>query len=152
MQVRREQAICCIGRVVGWFEPHHERRATMKARAVMLFCHLLVVVPLFASARLSTDVIVMQNGDRLTGEVKALNGGTLYVSLPYVIQTLSVDWTKVERLESKQLFIVKTEDGTVYRGVLNSRETAAHRPIEIEIAETPEKKSAISSERVVNVS
>lgn len=124
----------------------------MKARAIILFCHLLVVVPLFASARESTDVVVMQNGDRLTGEVKALNAGVLYVSLPYVIQTLSVDWTKVARLESKQLFIVKTEDGTVYKGVLNSRETGGRRPIDIEIAETPEKNAVINSARVVNVS
>ena len=124
----------------------------MKARAVILFCHLLFILPLFASARESTDVIVMHNGDRFTGEVKALNAGVLYVSLPYVIQTLSVDWTKVARLESKQLFIVKTEDGTVYKGVLNSRETGAGRPIEIEIAETPEKNAVINSARVVNVS
>jgi hypothetical protein len=124
----------------------------MKARAIILFCHLLVVVPLFASARESSDVIVMKNGDRLTGRVKALSGGVLYVSLPYVIQTLSVDWSKVARLESKQLFIVKTEGGNVYRGVLNSRETGAGRPIEIEIAETPEKNAVINSERVVDVS
>lgn len=124
----------------------------MKARAVILFCQLLVVVPSFASARESTDVVVMQNGDRLTGEVKALDAGVLYVSLPYVIQTLSVDWTKVARLESKQLFIVKTEDGTVYRGMLTSRESGGGKPIDIEIAEAPEKKAVISSEKVVNVS
>ena len=124
----------------------------MKIIAIILFCYLLFFLPLSASARESTDVIVMQNGDRLTGEVKALNAGVLYVSLPYVIQTLSVDWSKVARLESKQLFIVKTEDGTVYRGVLNSRETKAGRPIEIEIAETPVKNAVISSARVVDVS
>lgn len=121
----------------------------MKTRSVILFCHLLVVVPLFA--RENTDVVVMENGDRLTGEVKALDGGVLYVSLPYVIQTLSLNWSKVVRLESRQLLIVKTEDGTVYEGVLNSSETAS-RPIKIEISETPEKKAVISSTQVVNVS
>jgi hypothetical protein len=124
----------------------------MKMRAIILFRHLLFVLPIFASARKSTDVIVMQNGDRLTGEVKALNAGVLYVSLPYVIQTLSVDWSKVARLESKQLFFVKTENGNVFRGVLNSRKTGAGRPIEIEIAETPVKNTVINSARVVNVS
>lgn len=124
----------------------------MKTRAVILFCHLLVVLPLLGSARKSTDVIVMQNGDRFTGEVKALDAGVLYVSLPYVIQTLSVDWLKVARLESKQLFLVRTENGTVYKGVLNSHATGAGRPIEIEIAETPEKKAVINSTRIVNVS
>ena len=124
----------------------------MKIRPVILFCHLLIALPSFASARESTDVIVMQNGDRFTGEVKALNAGVLYVSLPYVIQTLSVDWSRVARLESKQLFLVKAEDGTVYKGVLNSRAIGAGRPTEIEIAETPEKKAVINSARVVNVS
>lgn len=122
----------------------------MKTRAVILICHLLLVVPLFA--RENTDVIVMQNGDRLTGEVKALDGGVLYVSLPYVVQTLSLDWTKVAQIESHQLFFVKTEDGTVYEGVLNGHETAHGRPIEIEIAETPVKTAVVSSARVVNVS
>lgn len=82
----------------------------MKIRAIPFF-HLLLVLPLFASARKSSDVIVMQNGDRLTGEVKALNAGVLYVSLPYVIQTLSVDWSKVARLETKQLIFVKMSLG-----------------------------------------
>jgi Protein of unknown function, DUF481 len=144
------QPVCyCIERA-GLSNPSRKGGATMKTRAVIFICHLLVVVPLFA--RESTDVIVMQNGDRLTGEVKALDGGVLYVSLPYVVQTLSVDWTKVARLESHQLFFVKTEDGTVYEGVLNSRETGGGRPTEIEIAETPAKTEVISSTRVVNVS
>src|SRR5215470_510909 len=46
----------------------------------------------------------MKNGDHLTCEIKGLNGGVLYVGLPYVIQTLSVDWSKVDHLESKQMF------------------------------------------------
>ena len=98
----------------------------MNLRAAILCFNLLLALPLFA--RESTDVIVMRNGDHLTGQIKALNGGVLYVGLPYVIQTLSVDWSKVAHLESKQLFIVKTEDGSVYNGTLNSSETAPRPP------------------------
>jgi hypothetical protein len=58
----------------------------------------------------------MKNGDRMTGQVKGLDAGVLYVSLPYVVQTFSLDWSQVARLESKQLFIVKIADGSVYRG------------------------------------
>jgi hypothetical protein len=36
-----------------------------------------------------------------------------------------VDWSQVARLESKQLFIVKAEDGSVYRGTLNTVDTPA---------------------------
>jgi hypothetical protein len=61
---------------------------------------LLLAAPVLA--RESTDVIVMENGDRITCEVKGLSGGVLSVSPPYVIQTISVDWSQVARLESKQ--------------------------------------------------
>ena len=58
----------------------------------------------------------MNNGDRITGEVKGLNGGVLYINPSYILGTISVDWSKVSRLESKQLFLVKIEDGSVYNG------------------------------------
>ena len=105
----------------------------MKIRTAILCAHLLFALPLFA--RESTDVIVMRNGDHFTGTIKALYGGVLYVGIPYIIQTVSIDWTKVARLESNQLFIVKTEDGSVYNGTLSSVESAAGRPIEIRVTE-----------------
>src|SRR5260370_26822788 len=122
----------------------------MNIRAAILCSDLLLALPLLA--RESNDVIVMRNGDHLTGQIKALNGGVLYVGLPYVIQTLSVDWSKVAHLESKQLFIVKTEDGSVYNGTLNSSETVAGRPIEVRVTETPEKEVKLNSAKIVDVS
>jgi putative salt-induced outer membrane protein YdiY len=121
----------------------------MNVRIAILSFWLLFAFPL--SARESTDVIVMKNGDHLTCEIKGLSAGVLYVSLPYVIQTLSVDWSKVDRLESKQLFLVKTEDGLVYRGILNSMETKAGRPLEIQVAEAPHKNVVLDSSRIVEV-
>jgi hypothetical protein len=105
----------------------------MIIRAAILSCYLLFALPLFA--RESTDVIVMRNGDHITGTIKALYGGVLYFGIPYIIETVSVDWTKVARLESNQLFIVKTEDGSVYNGTLSSIETPGGRPIEIRVTE-----------------
>ncbi|HEX8797802.1 MAG TPA: DUF481 domain-containing protein [Terriglobales bacterium] len=122
----------------------------MNIRVAILGIALLLAAPLLA--RENTDVIVMKNGDRLTGQVKGLYQGVLYFSLSYVVSTLSVDWSKVVRLESKQLFIVKVEDGSVYTGTLNTAETPAGRPLEIQVAETPEKKVVLDSSRIVDVS
>ena len=60
-------------------------------RAVILSYVFLLAVPLFA--RESTDVIIMKNGDRLTGEIKGLNAGVLYMSMRYILGTSSVQWS-----------------------------------------------------------
>lgn len=122
----------------------------MKGRvAAIFFFHLLLTLPIYAGP--STDVLVMKNGDHMTCQIKGLSGGVLYVSLPYVIQTLSVDWSQVARLESKQLFLIKTEDGSVFRGTLATAEREGGRPVAIEVAVAPHKKVVLESPDVVDV-
>jgi hypothetical protein len=121
----------------------------MNIRAPILCIALLLSAPLLA--RESTDVIVMKNGDHITCEVKGLNGGVLYINPSYILGTISVDWSKVARLESKQLFIVKTENGSVYTGTLNTAETPDGHPMKIQVGETPEKKVVLDSSMIVDV-
>ena len=110
---------------------------------------LFVAAPVLA--RDSTDLIVMKNGDHLTGEVKGLDAGVLYVSMSYILGTSSLDWSKVARLESKQLFIVKTQDGSVYKGTLNTSEAEGGRPVKIEVVEAPEKQTGIDRSQIVEM-
>ena len=121
----------------------------MKIRWTTLTLLLGLATPLWA--REKTDVVVMKNGDHLTCEIKALNAGTLYLSLDYVVQTISLDWSKVERLESKQLFLVKTTDGSVYRGTLDSAPGTAGRPIEIKVLEADDKEATLSQNDLVQM-
>jgi hypothetical protein len=107
-----------------------------------------LAAPLFA--RESTDVIVMKNGDRLTGEIKGLNAGVLYVSMQYILGTSSVQWSYVARLESKQLFLVKTEGGAVYTGTLSTTDTPSGRPMEITVTESSGKE-VIQRSRIVEM-
>ena len=121
----------------------------MNIRALILSSALLVAVPLFA--RENTDVLVMKNGDRMTCQVKGLDTGVLYVSFDYIDGTTSVQWSKVARLESKQLFIVKTQDGSVYTGRLNTPETPAGQPVKIQVVETPDNEVVINSSQIVKM-
>jgi hypothetical protein len=122
----------------------------MKIRTFTVCCILLFAVPLYA--REKSDVIVMNNGDRLTGEIKGLDSGVLYVSFDYILGTSSVDWSKVNHLESKQQFLVKAEDGSVYTGTLKTAESSGgSRPIKIEITEAPEKSVVVEQTRIVVV-
>jgi len=121
----------------------------MNIRAVILCSMLLLAAPLLA--RDKTDVIVMKNGDRLTGEIKGLDSGVLYVSMDYILGTSSVQWSKVHHLESSQLFLVKTQDGSTYTGTLSTAETPGERPMKIEIVEGPEQKVVIERSRIVKI-
>jgi hypothetical protein len=117
-------------------------------RVVLLSSALALTAPLFA--RKNTDVLVMKNGDRLTCQVKGLDQGVLYVSLDYAAQTISVDWSKVARIESNQLFIVKAEDGTVYRGTLRTAESPARQPV-IEVLAPPKERVTLDRSRIVGL-
>ena len=86
----------------------------MNLRTIFLFAALLAVAPL--PAREKSDVIVMKNGDKITCEVKGLSSNTLYISVDYILNTLSVDWTKVDHIESKQLFLIRTQDANGVHG------------------------------------
>ena len=97
--------------------------------------------PLFA--RDKTDILVMKNGDHMTCEVKGLDQGVLYVSFDYIDGTTSVDWSKVLRLESKQLFVVKTASGEVYSGTLKTPEKPADQPVKIEVMASAAHEAAV---------
>lgn len=121
----------------------------MNIAATILCSTLLFTLPLFA--REKSDVIVMNNGDCFTGEIKSLDSGVLYVNLDYIDGTSSVQWSKVQHLESKQLFVVKTEDGSVYSGTLHTMESPAGRPIHIEITESPERAETVEQSQIVDL-
>ena len=101
-------------------------------------------------ARDKTDVLVMRNGDHITCEVKGLDAGVLYISIDYVDGTTQVDWSKVAKLESKQLFVVKTEDGSVYTGELRTEESGPNRPVQIKVL-LAEQEEVVNRSQVVRM-
>jgi uncharacterized protein DUF481 len=123
-------------------------QSVVNIQAVILSCVFFSGTSLFALE--SSDVIVMKNGDRLTGEIKGLSAGVLYISIDYILGTSSVEWSKVTHLESKQLFVVKTEDGSAYTGTLKTTNTPGGRPMEIAVAEAS-GKAVIESPEIVQM-
>ena len=104
------------------------------------------------AARESTDVIIMKNGDRFTCTIKRLEAGVLYVGLDYADGDVSLDWTKVARIESKQLFIVKTQDGLVITGGLRTSPSAdANAATKVQVAETVQKSVIIDKAQIVDL-
>ena len=94
---------------------------------------LVVIVILFSSltvlAKNVDDVVVLKNGDRLTGEIKGLQSGELRVKSDYMAEAVRLDWARVERLESKSTFMIWLVDGKLVTDVMrlvpaNSSEVA----------------------------
>ncbi len=64
------------------------------------------------------DLVIMKNEDRLTGEVKKLEHGVLYVDLDYVSGSIGLDWLKVERVQSSGGFQVVLKNGERVAGTI----------------------------------
>jgi putative salt-induced outer membrane protein YdiY len=65
-----------------------------------------------------TDVVVMKNGDKFTGEIKKLENGILYFKAEYMVDAVQLDWARVERLDSQDPFNVSLISGKRMIGVI----------------------------------
>lgn len=75
---------------------------------------LLLACPLFAKRK--DDVVIMQNGDRFTGEIKGLQRGELVFKSDYMTDSVHLDWKRVKELESKDTYIVTLQSGARVTG------------------------------------
>ncbi len=122
---------------------------TMKCRLLIASLAFLIVTPLIG--REKDDVVVMKNGDRMTCQIKGLSSGALYISLDYVDGTIEVQWSKVARVESNHLFIVKTQDGSVYEGTISTAEPVAGEPMKLQVAESLGRKVVLERPRIIDM-
>ena len=116
---------------------------------ILLLLSTFLVLPLLG--RPKTDTIVMKNGDHFTCEIKQLDQGVLYVGFDYVDGTVSMDWRKVARIDSTQLFLVHTQDGTIYEGTLRTPTTPAEEPVKIDIIGTPESHETVDRRQIIQM-
>jgi len=122
----------------------------MNTRTVTL-CALLLASAIPVSASSKTDVVVLKNGDHLTCEIKTLTSGILYVSLGYALGTISVNWTEVAQLNSGQVFYVKTDNGSLYRGTLGSTVDSTNGTMNIEVSDGTNQKVLLEKSRVIEM-
>jgi Protein of unknown function, DUF481 len=84
-----------------------------------LFVQTLLLALLIASssiswAKRSDDVVILRNGDRMTGQIKGLQYGELRFKASYMADAVRLDWSKVERLESKDRYHIYLTDGKLF--------------------------------------
>jgi Protein of unknown function, DUF481 len=86
-------------------------------QAFRAFLFLSVVTCLCSSAQAQRkDVVIMNNGDRFTGEVKSLKNGLLYVRMAYVSSNVGLDWNQVQSVQSSATFQIVLNSGRRVEG------------------------------------
>jgi hypothetical protein len=99
-----------------------------------------------------TDVVYLKNGDHITCEIKSLSAGVLNISVDYLSGTIEVEWAEVVRLESPQLFIIKTADGSAYAGKISTADLGKDHPIEFQVALTSGGEVRIAKSEIAEMS
>jgi putative salt-induced outer membrane protein YdiY len=69
-----------------------------------------------------TDVVVLVNGDTITGEIKSLEYNQLKLGTDHM-GTVYIEWDKIASLKSDQFLLLERTDGTRYYGQLVAAET-----------------------------
>src|SRR5688572_12604213 len=83
--------------------------------AALLTC----AFPAHAANRDNTDVIVLKNGDRITGEIEQLEYGLLRLSTDDM-GTINIEWSAIASIESKYVFDVQVVGGLRHSGLIDT--------------------------------
>jgi len=103
-------------------------------RKTMALIAALTTISMPAIAADNTDIVIFDNGDRLTGEFKSLERGRLRFKTD-ATDTITIEWDNVAFLKSNQNIQVETEDGVRYLGHLSA--TTGEKRIVVETSSGP---------------
>ncbi|HET9693198.1 MAG TPA: DUF481 domain-containing protein [Steroidobacteraceae bacterium] len=99
---------------MGFLQAGACRRACALLACVAAWC-MLHAVPACAAPK--TDVIMLRNGDRITGEIKSLEHNQLKLSTAHM-GTVYIEWDKIAQVETNQYLLLERIDGSRYYGQL----------------------------------
>lgn len=102
--------------------------------AALILILMVLACPAFGKRK--DDVVVMKNGDRFTGEIKSLEQGELIFKSDYMKDSVHLDWTRVERLDSRDSFIVTLSSGNRVTGNIGRAAATGESGGEFQIVES----------------
>ena len=94
---------------------HHRRGHSPWFSFLVLLATVSITAP--AHARSKTDLVFLRNGDRITGEIKALSRGILQLGTDD-IGTIKIEWEDIDSLASVYQFRVEDQDAAKFFGTI----------------------------------
>jgi len=113
---------------------------------------LLIALLGFCSSALAdnSDVVIMESGDRITGEVKSLVSGQLELKTDYM-GTVYIDWVDILELVSDNGQQIELSNGDRLVGTLGKLPEKQNEEIELIIVHTDEGPIEVDSTEVVRM-
>ncbi|MEM1142889.1 MAG: DUF481 domain-containing protein [Pseudomonadota bacterium] len=96
--------------------------AALAGSSFRLMVLLFLFSPLFALAHLKTDVVILNNGDRVTGEIKSLLDGRLSLSTDSM-GTVAIEWKDIDSLRSDYNYELRLSNGERHFGKIVGQAT-----------------------------
>src|ERR1019366_8182347 len=109
-----------------------------RASRIFLFAALLACLCSPAQAK-RKDVVIMNNGDHFTGEVKKLQNGLLYLETDYVSTNIGLDWNQVQSVESTATYRIVLNNGRRFEGKIEKTPGAKANTEDFMIREASEE-------------
>ena len=81
-----------------------------RKRSLLLFTLIIFFLVTALNARAKTDLVILENGDNIHGEIKSLERGVLTLSTDWM-GTIQVEWIHIQEIRSEFVFEVVLSDG-----------------------------------------
>lgn len=118
------------------------RIACLRLHRRWMLLWLVLITPAYAA---KTDVVMLANGDAVTGEIKSLDFGSLRYSTDSM-GTVQIDWEDIVSVSSEQSLQIELVDGTRYFGSVQR----ADEGYQLRII-TPTSQADVSMRRIVRM-
>ncbi len=93
--------------------------------------------PLFSIAGPKTDTVYLYNGDRITGEIKRLEYGILFLKTDG-LGTLKIEFDRIKTFYSKDQFVVLVSNGLRFFGSIDTSGTPGYVNLKVKSFTIPE--------------
>lgn len=117
------------------------------ANRVLLFAPVVALFCTPAPAK-RKDVVIMNNGDHFTGEVKRLQNGLLYIETGYVSGNIGLDWNQVQSVQSTATYRIVLNSGRRVEGKIEKTSGEKAKAEDFLIHEATEEVEVPSAEIV----
>jgi hypothetical protein len=122
----------------------------MKNRIIFVAFYACLMCISAQALAAKTDIIILKNGDHVTGEIKGLSAGQLELSTEYM-DTVYIDWENIRDIISDQGHQIEMSDGRRLLGTLDKPLTSDPDEADLIIINTQEGPLEESSSDLVRM-